>query len=175
MSDRQIAEQVGSSPTTVGTRREQGEEAGMVSKLDTRLDKRGTKQPAHKPKAPAPAENMPTLVAPSRKLLRETKELAASVLTPAASEDPQALFDEGIAQIESQVANLTKALQGRAPALLTALADALTLMARKTQNAALAEKAGTTVSADHLAATMRRAKAEREQHRINNVMKRRRK
>jgi DNA-binding Lrp family transcriptional regulator len=60
-SDRQIAEATHSSPTTVGTRRKKAEEAGDVSKLDTRKDKRGRKQPAKKAK---PAASTTTTKAP---------------------------------------------------------------------------------------------------------------
>jgi hypothetical protein len=49
-SDRQIAEIVKASPTTVGTVRTEMEAAGDVSKLDTRTDSRGRQQPASKPK-----------------------------------------------------------------------------------------------------------------------------
>jgi ParB-like chromosome segregation protein Spo0J len=45
-SDRQIAEQVKVSPTTVGTVRTKMEASGEVSKLDTRRDRRGHPQPA---------------------------------------------------------------------------------------------------------------------------------
>jgi hypothetical protein len=47
-SDRQIAETVKASPTTVGTVRAEMEVAGDVSKLDTRRDRRGRQQPARK-------------------------------------------------------------------------------------------------------------------------------
>jgi hypothetical protein len=47
-SDRQIAETVKASPTTVGTVRANMEAKGEVSKLDTRTDAKGVKQPAHK-------------------------------------------------------------------------------------------------------------------------------
>jgi hypothetical protein len=47
-SDRQIAEQVKASPTTVGTVRTKLEATGDVSKLDTRQDTKGRKQPAKK-------------------------------------------------------------------------------------------------------------------------------
>ena len=50
-SDRQIAETVKASPTTVGTVRAGMEVAGDVSKLDTRTDTKGRKQPAKKAKA----------------------------------------------------------------------------------------------------------------------------
>jgi hypothetical protein len=54
-SDRQIAETVKASPTTVGTIRSKMEQAGDVSKLDTRRDTKGRKQPASKPKPPPTA------------------------------------------------------------------------------------------------------------------------
>ena len=47
-SDRQIADTVKASPTTVGTVRREMEEKGEVSKLDTRTDARGVEQPANK-------------------------------------------------------------------------------------------------------------------------------
>jgi ParB-like chromosome segregation protein Spo0J len=47
-SDRQIAETVKTSPTTVGTVRAGMEATGDVSKLDTRIDTKGRKQPARK-------------------------------------------------------------------------------------------------------------------------------
>jgi ParB-like chromosome segregation protein Spo0J len=67
-SDRAIAAAVGVSPTTVGTARAAGEVKGDVSKLDTRIDKTGRKQPAKKSKQkqsvrnpkPAPAASKRT-------------------------------------------------------------------------------------------------------------------
>ena len=47
-SDRQIAEMVKASPTTVGTVRAKMENSGDVSKLDTRRDTKGRLQPATK-------------------------------------------------------------------------------------------------------------------------------
>ena len=47
-SDRQIAETVKASPTTVGTVRAELEATGDVSKLDTRTDSQGREQPARK-------------------------------------------------------------------------------------------------------------------------------
>src|SRR5262245_49618252 len=55
-SDRQIAETVKASPTTVGTIRAEMEEAGEVSKLDTRIDAKGIKQPAKKKASVAKAQ-----------------------------------------------------------------------------------------------------------------------
>lgn len=49
VSDRQIAVQVGASPSTVGTVRKELEQKGDVSKLDTRVDTQGREQPATKP------------------------------------------------------------------------------------------------------------------------------
>jgi hypothetical protein len=53
-SDRQIAKQVGASPTTVGSTRKELENAGGVSKLDTRTDAQGRQQAAHKPRPTKP-------------------------------------------------------------------------------------------------------------------------
>jgi N6-adenosine-specific RNA methylase IME4 len=47
-SDRQIAEQTKTSPTTVGKVRKELEATGDVSTVDTRTDSRGRQQPAHK-------------------------------------------------------------------------------------------------------------------------------
>jgi hypothetical protein len=47
-SDRQIAAAAHMSPTTVGAARSEMEEKGEVSKLDTRVDAKGVKQPAKK-------------------------------------------------------------------------------------------------------------------------------
>ena len=51
-SDRQIAGELKVSPTTVGAERAKLEQAGEVSKLDTRTDAKGIKQPAKKPPNP---------------------------------------------------------------------------------------------------------------------------
>jgi hypothetical protein len=48
-SDRQVAKSVGVSPSTVGSERKKQEQAGDVSKLDTRTDTKGREQPATKP------------------------------------------------------------------------------------------------------------------------------
>jgi integrase len=56
-SNRQIAKIAKASPTTVGTERAKMEKAGDVSKLDTRVDSKGRKQPAKKKgKSRKPAE-----------------------------------------------------------------------------------------------------------------------
>jgi hypothetical protein len=57
-SDRQIAKQTKTSPTTVGTIRKKAEAAGDVSKLDTRTDTKGRKQASTKPKKPAKATSL---------------------------------------------------------------------------------------------------------------------
>ena len=49
-SNRQIAKQVKASPTTVGTVRSKMEQEGDVSRLDTRLDSKGRRQPSQKEK-----------------------------------------------------------------------------------------------------------------------------
>jgi hypothetical protein len=60
-SDRQIAKQVGASPTTAGKVRSDLEAKHDVSKVDTRTDTKGRQQPVHKPKTtspPRPATNV---------------------------------------------------------------------------------------------------------------------
>jgi hypothetical protein len=58
-SDRQIAKQTKTSPTTVGKIRKKSEAAGDVSKLDTRTDTKGRKQPSVKAKkSAAPPKNI---------------------------------------------------------------------------------------------------------------------
>src|SRR5262249_34731084 len=61
-SDRQIADTVKASPTTVGTVRAKMEDKGEVSKLDTRTDAKGVKQPAKKPSAKPPSPPQPAEV-----------------------------------------------------------------------------------------------------------------
>jgi len=57
-SDRQIAETVKASPTTVGTVRAEIEATGDVSRLDTRTDSRGRQQPARKSRPPPVPEEV---------------------------------------------------------------------------------------------------------------------
>jgi hypothetical protein len=52
-SDLAISKAVGLSATTIGTVRTELEEAGDVSKLETRTDTKGRKQPARKPRSTA--------------------------------------------------------------------------------------------------------------------------
>jgi ParB-like chromosome segregation protein Spo0J len=54
LSDRQIAAMLGVSPSTVGPIRSDLEARGDVSRLDTRNDSKGRKQPATKPKTEKP-------------------------------------------------------------------------------------------------------------------------
>lgn len=49
-SDRAVAKMIGVSPTTAGDVRHELERAGDVSKLDTRIDSKGRKQPTRSPK-----------------------------------------------------------------------------------------------------------------------------
>lgn len=58
-SDRQIADTVKASPTTVGKVRAEMESTGDVSKLDTRQDKRGRTQPAKKKAGKLPLPDCP--------------------------------------------------------------------------------------------------------------------
>ena len=62
-SDRQIAETVKASPTTVGTVRAKMEANGDVSNLDTRRDTKGREQPAHRiPSTPNTVCDTPSAV-----------------------------------------------------------------------------------------------------------------
>ena len=47
-SDRQVAKQTGTSPTTVGKRRAKGEQSGDVSTVDTSVDTKGRQQPRNR-------------------------------------------------------------------------------------------------------------------------------
>jgi ParB-like chromosome segregation protein Spo0J len=60
-SDRQIAKTVKTSPTTVGKVRSAMEAKGEVSKVDTRTDAKGVKQPAKKKQRPKHTEVAPTV------------------------------------------------------------------------------------------------------------------
>jgi hypothetical protein len=87
-SDRQIAQQTKTSPTTVGKIRKKSEATGDVSKLDTRTDTKGRKQAAHKStnntpsKRPEILESEPTsteiAVEPPR-LRKEDQELESFI------------------------------------------------------------------------------------------------
>jgi len=64
LSDRQIAGKTKSSPTTVGKRRKKGEQAGDVSKVDTRKDTAGRQQPAGKRAKPKAVTEKPVITTP---------------------------------------------------------------------------------------------------------------
>jgi hypothetical protein len=77
-SDRQIAETVKASPTTVGTVRAEMESKGDVSKLDTRTDSRGRQQSAHR--APSAAKSGKIKFTP--KTIQQIKEMVADGKSP---------------------------------------------------------------------------------------------
>jgi hypothetical protein len=62
-SNRQVASALGVSPTTVGTIRQRLEADGDVSRLDTRTDSKGRKQPSCKP----PKSGSPSIIAKNEK------------------------------------------------------------------------------------------------------------
>ena len=82
-SDRQIAETVKASPTTVGSIRKKLEATGEVSNLDTRTDTKGRQQPARKPataaeiRARRKAKHEPVRVRPEAAAQRREIELPA--------------------------------------------------------------------------------------------------
>jgi ParB-like nuclease domain len=159
-SDRAIAKRANEAGADtnhkrVGKVRREQEGRGTISHVEKRTDSAGRKQPAKKkiepePKTPptpvlAPAEpktpesaTVPViahLVKPTQKLRKATQQLAADIA--ASGDDAQAILVEGIERIESQITSLIEALQKRAapPAMMTELADALSLITRKAVNA----------------------------------------
>jgi ParB/Sulfiredoxin domain len=83
-SDRQIAETVKASPTTVGTVRASMEARGEVSKLDTRIDRKGVKQPAKKEPKPEPKPRVNPACAPLFENKDQFEAFEAAVTTKAA-------------------------------------------------------------------------------------------
>jgi hypothetical protein len=86
-SDRQIARAVKASPTTVGTLRTEMEARGEVSKLDTRIDAKGIKQPARKkdgearPRKPKPGQQIISAEARKEAYAAEEQQLDAARTT----------------------------------------------------------------------------------------------
>lgn len=82
-SDRQIAKTVKVSPSTVGTVRTKMEAKGDVSKLDTRKDTKGRRQPARKEKQP---DEQPAVIRnpPKTENKKEERALRRSDIEPAA-------------------------------------------------------------------------------------------
>jgi hypothetical protein len=80
-SDRQVAGIIKASPTTVGTVRAKMEAKGEVSKLDTRIDRKGVKQPAKK-----------------KRKRRSRYTIGGKAASP---EEVQAVFAESIREIEA--------------------------------------------------------------------------
>jgi hypothetical protein len=106
-SNRQIAETVKASPTTVGTVRAEMEVTSDVSKLDTRTDTKGRKQPVSKSKPKPVKEIALGKVAPPPPV--EKLECADSVAQPqsAADIDPDSTgeierLNARIAELENQ-------------------------------------------------------------------------
>jgi hypothetical protein len=78
-SNRQVAEQTKTSPTTVGKIREGLEATGDVSKVDTRTDTKGRKQPASKPKR----KRKPRLPEPTAEVVNEVAARVQELIKPA--------------------------------------------------------------------------------------------
>lgn len=75
-TDRRISRDIGMSPTTVGAVRRELESAGDVSKMDTRTDSLGRRQPATKPR---PAPNIFTSSRQSQRAQAALTELGQDV------------------------------------------------------------------------------------------------
>ena len=97
-SDRQIANQIKASPTTVGKIRKESEDAGDVSKLDTRTDTKGREQPSTKPKQSAkPAAPPKNIIELERSDYSEVPATSAKPTSPAKTDpigSPQVRYSE---------------------------------------------------------------------------------
>jgi ParB-like chromosome segregation protein Spo0J len=116
-SDRRIADEIGVSPTTAGKVRSDLEAKGDVSKMDTRTDTKGRRQPGRKKisQSKAPPDQVlddePTLFDPSPSLAPKTsaaKNRDAGPPEPAAAPKPEDLTREYLAQILDGAAALRR-------------------------------------------------------------------
>ena len=109
-SDRQIAKQTKTSPTTVGKIRKKAEATGDVSKLDTRTDTKGRKQPSTKTKKStkpaAPAKTDPIGSPPVR-----SSEVPATSVSPEPrpqSVSPRDIALDGFGALAMELDRLTR-------------------------------------------------------------------
>ena len=150
-SDRQIAETVKASPTTVGTVRAEMEAAGDVSKLDTRRDRRGRQQPAKKAKKaakkkPAPSEPIKPVAATSRGDIGATSTGEAKRLAARNEE-----LENKCRQLELKVAGLeseVEKLKAENAALRAKLEAAPEVAPEVTQEVVVAAAASTVTAGD---------------------------
>ena len=105
-SDRQIAEQAQASPTTVGKIRKKLETTGRVSTVDTRTDKGGRKQQAHKRASMtrAPIRGTAVMAAADRAEARAAEQKAT----------PKPELDNAITQLQL-IAKTMMARRGKKP------------------------------------------------------------
>jgi hypothetical protein len=102
--DRQIAETVKVSPTTVGAVRAEMEAKGDVSKLDTRTDSKGRKQPAKKAR-PTNASSK-TKNAKLGTTTKATTAATPTTATPAARDDIGANSRAELARLRAHIEEL---------------------------------------------------------------------
>jgi hypothetical protein len=116
-SDRQIAKQTKTSPTTVGKIRKESEVTGDVSKLDTRTDTKGRKQPSAKPKKSAkpavPAKTNPIIVELDRSEYSERVTKAPEISEEQRRADPDDIVGEVIRLIEKMTVSQRRDLIAR--------------------------------------------------------------
>src|SRR4051812_29989820 len=110
-SDRATARLVGTSPSTVGAIRREGEESGGVSKLDTRTDTTGRQQPARKPR---PEPNSPKLNANAIKMPTQPQPAQHAKSEAAPGLPARDLLDD-IESVEWQVEALMRAWDAAGP------------------------------------------------------------
>jgi DNA-binding Lrp family transcriptional regulator len=113
-SDRQIAKETKTSPTTVGKRRRKLEKQGLLSTVDTRTDARGSQRPAHK--QPAPGSEPHTPAAPEECGVEASAvgEAAAPTGSPAQGAQPNLVPAEAPnpLALERHVSVIRAAIQG---------------------------------------------------------------
>jgi hypothetical protein len=86
-SDRQIADAIKASPTTVGKRRKTLEDTGDVSTMDTRTDTKGRQQQAHKPPTKDPSISAIADRAEARSRENQRRQAVGNGVDPEASAD----------------------------------------------------------------------------------------
>jgi ParB-like chromosome segregation protein Spo0J len=103
-SDRQIAQQTKTSPTTVGSVRSKLEQAGGVSKLDTRTDTEGRHQPAHRP----PKQTDPVVQAAVERAFARSEEMKRRQISADADFGRQSARIMGNAMLSEQAWRLAE-------------------------------------------------------------------
>ncbi len=81
-SDRRIAKEIGASHRTIAAVRSTAEDGGQIAHHATRVDARGTRQPAKKAKKPAPAKTAKPKPAKTSKTKRAVETIPIRLSAP---------------------------------------------------------------------------------------------